>query len=65
MADIKYGSLVYVQVMAGVTIAEGVSPVDDEFQLYLGKAAEFIDDALKNLTSVPLPLVPAIIDTIA
>jgi hypothetical protein len=51
--------------MAGVTVTDGVSPVDDELQLYLAKAAEFIDDALKNLTAVPLSPVPAIIDTIA
>ncbi len=60
-----YGKLVNVQVMAGVTVTDGTSPVDGELQLYLAKTAEFIDDALKNLTTVPLSPVPAIIDTIA
>ncbi len=59
------GSLVNVQVMAGVTVSDGVSPVDDELQLYLAKAGKFIDGALKNLAAVPLSPVPAIVDTIA
>jgi hypothetical protein len=65
MADQKYGSLVNVQVMAGVTVTDGVSPADSELTMYLEKAADFIDDALKGVATLPLDSVPAVVDTIA
>jgi hypothetical protein len=61
----KYGSLVNVQVMAGVTVKEGASPADAELSMYLEKAASFIDDALKDVAAVPLNPVPEIIHTVA
>ena len=60
-----YGSLVNVQVMAGVTVKDGVSPADAELTLYLEKAAALMDDALKGAAEVPLNPMPQIIDTIA
>jgi hypothetical protein len=60
-----YGSLVNVQVMAGVTVVDGVSAADAELSLYLDSAAQFIDDTLKGVASVPLNPVPEIINTIA
>ena len=65
MAVPQYGSLSNVQVMAAVTVTEGVSPVDSELTMYLAKAADFIDNALKGVAMLPLDPVPAIIDTIA
>jgi hypothetical protein len=61
----KYGSLVNVQVMAAVTVSEGVSPADAELTMYLGKACDFINDFLKGFVTVPLDPVPAVVDTIA
>ena len=43
-----YGCLSNVQVMAGVTANEGVSSADSELTMYLGKACNFINDALKG-----------------
>ena len=60
-----YGDLANVQVMAGVTVNEGVSPADAELTMYLGKACDFINDSLKGVVSVPLDPVPAVVDTIA
>jgi hypothetical protein len=60
-----YGSLVNVQVMAAVTVTEGVSSADAELTIYLGKACDFINDSLKAVVSVPLDPVPAVVDTIA
>ena len=65
MADQKYGSLVNVQVMAAVTVNEGVSAADAELTMYLEKAYDFINDSLKGVTIVPLDPVPAVVDTIA
>jgi hypothetical protein len=65
MADQKYGSLVNVQVMAGVTVSDGVSSADAELTMYLGKACDFINDFLKGVVVVPLDPVPAVVDTIA
>jgi hypothetical protein len=65
LADSVYGDLSVVQVMAGVTVAEGVSSADAELNLYLEKACDFINDTLKGIVSVPLDPVPAIVDTIA
>ena len=65
MADQKYGSLVNVQVMAAVTVNEGVSAADAELTMYLEKAYDFINDSLKGFVSVPLDPVPAVVDTIA
>ena len=61
----RYGSLVNVQVMAGVTVKEGASSQDTELTMYLEKAAAFIDDALKGVADVPFDPVPEIINTIA
>ena len=60
----RYGSLVNVQVMAGVTVKEGASSQDTELTMYLEKAAAFIDDALKGVADIIDP-VPEIINTIA
>ena len=60
-----YGCLANVQVMAAVTVNEGVSPADAELTMYLGKAYDFINDSLKMVTTVPLDPVPAVLDTIA
>ena len=60
-----YGDLVNVQVMAGVTVNDGVSSADAELTMYLGKACDFINDSLKQFVSVPLDPVPAVVDTIA
>jgi hypothetical protein len=60
-----YGSLVNVQVMAGVTVNDGVSPADSELTIYLEKASSFIDNSLKGTFEVPLGPVPQIIDTIS
>jgi len=65
MVDQKYGSLVNVQVMAGVTVTDGVSSADAELTMYLGKACDFINDSLKGFAAVPLDPVPAVVDTIA
>lgn len=65
MADQKYGSLVNVQVMAGVTVNDDVSSADSELNMYLEKACDFINDFLKGVVSVPLDPVPAVVDTIA
>ena len=65
MADPVYGDLAVVQVMAAVTVTEGVSPADAELIMYLGKACDFINDSLKGIVSVPLDPVPAVVDTIA
>jgi hypothetical protein len=65
MAVLQYGSLSNVQVMAGVTVTESVSPVDSELMMYLAKAADFIDSTLKGVATVPLDPVPAVVDTIA
>jgi hypothetical protein len=62
---VVYGSLTNVQVMAGVTINDGVSPADAELTMYLEKACDFINDSLKGIVSVPLDSVPAVVDTIA
>jgi hypothetical protein len=59
-----YGCLVNVQVMAGVTVNDGVSSADSELTMYLGKACDFINDSPKGVVSVPLDPVPAIVDTI-
>ena len=61
----NYGSLVNVQVMAAVTIVDGVSSADAELTMYLEKASDFINDSLKGVTAVPLDPVPAVVDTIA
>jgi hypothetical protein len=61
----RYGSLVNVQVMVGVTVNDGVSSADSELTMYLGKACDFINDSLKGFVSVPLDPVPAVVDTIA
>ena len=60
----KYGSLANVQVMAVVTVNDGVSSADAELTMYLEKACDFINDALKGVV-VPLDPVPAVVDTIA
>jgi hypothetical protein len=60
-----YGDLVNVQVMAGVTVNDGVSSADTELTMYLDKACDFINDSLKGFVSVPLDPVPAVVDTIA
>jgi hypothetical protein len=60
-----YGSLVNVQVMAAVTVKDGVSSADSELTMYLEKACDFISDSLKAVVSVPLDPVPAVVDTIA
>ncbi len=65
MANPAYGNLAVVQVMAAVTVTEGVSPADAELTIYLGKASDFINDSLKGVTTVPLDPVPAVVDTIA
>ena len=65
MADQKYGSLVNVQVMAGVTVNDGISSADAELTMYLNKACDFINDSLKGVVSVPLDPVPEVVDTIA
>jgi hypothetical protein len=60
-----YGSLVSVQIMAAVTVKDGVSPADFELVMYLEKACELINDSLKGVVSVPLDPVPAVVNTIA
>ena len=65
MTNPAYGSLVNVQVMAAVTVNEGVSSADAELTMYLSKACDFINDSLKGFVSVPLDPVPAVVDTIA
>jgi hypothetical protein len=65
MADQKYGSLVNVQVMAAVTVNQGVSSADAELTMYLEKASDFINDFLKGVVSVPLDPVPTVVATIA
>ena len=65
MADPVYGNLAVVQVMAAVTVNEGVSSADAELTIYLGKACDFINNSLKGVTTVPLDPVPAVVDTIA
>jgi hypothetical protein len=65
LADPVYGNLAVVQVMAAVTVTEGVSSADPELIMYLGKACDFINDSLKGFVSVPLDPVPAVLDTIA
>ena len=60
-----YGNLVNVQVMAGVTVNDGVSSADAELAMYLEKACDFINDALKGIVSLPLDPVPAVVDNIA
>ena len=62
---VVYGSLTNVQVMAGVTINDGVNPADAELTMYLEKACDFINDSLKGVVAVPLDPVPAVVDTIA
>lgn len=65
MSDVRYGCLVNVQVMAGVTVNEGVSSADTELTMYLEKASALINDSLKGFVSVPMDPVPAVVDTIA
>ncbi len=65
MANPAYGNLAVVQVMAAVTVTEGVSPADAELTIYLGKASDLINDSLKGIATVPLDPVPAVVDTIA
>jgi hypothetical protein len=65
MADPVYGDLAVVQVMAAVTVSEGMSPADAELIMYLEKACDFINDFLKGVVAVPLDPVPAVVDTIA
>ncbi len=65
LATEYYGSLANIQVMAGVTVNDGVSSADAELTMYLGKACDFINDCLKGIVSVPLDPVPAVVDTIA
>lgn len=60
-----YGDLTNVQVMAAVTVNDGVSSADAELIMYLGKAFDLINDSLKGVVSVPLDPVPAVVDTIA
>jgi hypothetical protein len=60
-----YGSLFNVQVMAAVTVNDGVSSADAELTMYLVKACDFINDSLKGVVAVPLDPVPAVVDTIA
>ncbi len=52
MADPVYGDLAVVQVMAAVTVTEGVSAADAELTMYLGKACDLINDSLKGIVSV-------------
>jgi len=54
LTDARYGSLTNVQVMAGVSVVDGVSAADVELSLYLDKAAQFIDDTLKGVGSKSL-----------
>lgn len=61
----RYGSLASVQIMAAVTVNQGVSSADAELTMYLEKAYDFINDSLKGIVSVPLDPVPAVVDTIA
>jgi hypothetical protein len=65
LAEKKYGCLTNVQVMAAVTVNDGVSSADAELIMYLGKAFDLINDSLKGVVSVPLDPVPAVVDTIA
>ena len=60
-----YGYLANVQVMAGVTVNDGVSSADAELTMYLQKACDFINASLKGVTIVPLDPVPAVVDAIA
>jgi hypothetical protein len=60
-----YGSLINVQIMAGVNVNDGISLADSELTMYLCKASNFINDFLKGVVSVPLDSVPAVVDTIA
>ena len=48
-----------------MTVVEDVSSADAELTMYLEKAYDFINDALKGVVIVPLVTVPAIVDTIA
>jgi hypothetical protein len=64
MFDLIYGSLTIVQVMAGVTVNDGVSSADTELTMYLEKACDFINASLKGVVLVPLDPVP-VVDTIA
>jgi hypothetical protein len=63
--SVKYGSLDNVQIMAAVTVNDGVSSADAELTMYLEKACDFINDSLKGFVVVPLVPVPAIVDSIA
>jgi hypothetical protein len=65
LTNSKYGYLINVQVMSGVTVNDGVSSADAELTMYLGKACDFINDALKVVAFVPMDPVPAVVDTIA
>ena len=65
MNHMVYGSLANVQVMAGVTVNDGVSSADAELTMYLEKACDFINDSLKGVVSVLLDPVPAVVETIA
>ncbi len=56
--------MVNVQVIAGVTVVDGVSAADTELSLYLDKAAQFIDDTLKGVADVPLNPAPEIISRV-
>jgi hypothetical protein len=65
LANPAYGNLAVVQVMAAVTVTEGVSPADAELTIYLEKACDFINDFLKGSVAIPLNPVPTVVDTIA
>jgi hypothetical protein len=56
-----YGNLVNVQVMAGVTVDDGVSSADAELTMYLDRTCDFIDDFLKGVVSMSLNPVPAVV----
>ncbi len=60
-----YGNLVNVQIMAGVTVNNGISSADAELTMYLEKTCDFINDSLKGVATLPLDPVPAVVDTIA
>ena len=49
MSILRYGYLANVQVMAAVTVNDGVSSADAELTMYLGKACDFINDSLKGI----------------
>ena len=65
MNHMVYGSLANVQVMAGVTVNDGVSSADAELTMYLEKACDFINDSPKGVVSVLLDPVPAVVETLA